>query len=97
MAFSKGQSGNPRGKPKGARNKVNLELKEMILTALEESGGVEYLKRQANENPTAFLSLIGKILPMTIGGDQEAPLVHKIERIILEVVDPQNALPASVH
>lgn len=95
MAFSKGQSGNPRGKPKGARNKVNLELKEMILTALEESGGVDYLKRQANENPTAFLTLIGKILPMTIGGDQDAPPVLKIIREFVDV--PQKALPPSVH
>lgn len=56
------------GRPVGVPNKINTELKTMILTALAEAGGVDYLKTQAEENPTAFLSLIGKVLPMTMLG-----------------------------
>jgi hypothetical protein len=44
------------------------ELREMILTALEDSGGVSYLMRQAKENPTAFLALLGKVLPLQLAG-----------------------------
>lgn len=51
------------GRPKGVPNKANKALKDMILGALERSGGEEYLQRQADENPTAFLSLVGKVLP----------------------------------
>lgn len=58
-----------KGRPKGQPNKVTRELKEMILTALDQSGGVEYLSRQADENPTAFLALVGKVLPLTIKGE----------------------------
>lgn len=69
MAWPKGK---PRpagaGRVKGTPNKVNKELKEMILTALDESGGTEYLKQQAQANPTAFLTLVGKVLPMTLQG-----------------------------
>ena len=36
----------------------------MILQALDESQGVEYLKQPAVDNPTAFLTLIGKVLPL---------------------------------
>ena len=57
--------GNP-GKPKGAINKVNGELKDMILKALDGAGGIEYLQRQADDNPNAFLTLVGKVLPMTV-------------------------------
>lgn len=66
-------TGNPKtgGRKKGTPNKVNAALKEMILTALDESGGTEYLKCQAASNPTAFLSLVGKVLPMTVQGSGE--------------------------
>lgn len=68
------------GRPKGIPNKTTTALKEMILQALDKKGGVEYLERQADENPTAFLTLIGKVLPMTVAGDASNPLVHKIVR-----------------
>lgn len=57
-----------KGRPKGAVNKVTKELKEMILQALDNKGGVAYLEKQADANPNAFLSLIGKVLPMTVQG-----------------------------
>lgn len=68
--FKKGQKSGP-GRPPGTQNKVTKELKEMILAALDESGGVDYLKRQAEENPGPFMSLIGKVLPMTVQGTGE--------------------------
>jgi hypothetical protein len=68
--------GNPKGvgrKP-GTPNKMTKELKEMILGALDDVGGIEYLKVQALDNPTAFLTLVGKVLPLTVAGDRKAPL-----------------------
>lgn len=62
------------GRPKGSQNKTTKALKDMILQALDESspgGGVEYLKLQSVENPVAFLSLVGKVLPMTLQGAGE--------------------------
>jgi hypothetical protein len=44
-------------------------LKEMILTALDDAGGIKYLKDQAKENPTAFLTLVGKVLPLQVAGE----------------------------
>ncbi len=69
--------GNP-GKPKGAVTKVTKELKEMILQALDNAGGVEYLTKRAEDSPAAFLSLIGKVLPMQVVGDPENPLQHSL-------------------
>ncbi len=66
------------GSRKGIPNKINGDLKNMILTALGNAGGAEYLERKANDPRTAaaFLGLVGKVLPMTIAGDQENP--HRI-------------------
>jgi hypothetical protein len=66
-----------KGRPKGARNKITRELKGMILGALDDAGGQEYLVRQAQENPTAFLTLVGKVLPMTVAGDADSPIAIK--------------------
>ncbi|MDF3019324.1 MAG: hypothetical protein K0Q92_627 [Steroidobacteraceae bacterium] len=71
--------GQPRtgGRQKGTPNKLSTQLKETILQALHEEGGVTYLRRQANENPATFMSLIGKVLPMTVqhSGDGGGPIV----------------------
>lgn len=78
--FKKGQKSGP-GRPKGQKNKATLELKEMILEALGEAGGVSYLVRKAEDPKTAssFLALIGKVLPMTIAGDPNAPVRFVLE------------------
>jgi len=59
--------GNP-GKPKGATNKMTRQLKDMILGALDDAGGQKYLAEQAIANPSAFLTLVGKVLPITLNG-----------------------------
>ena len=69
--FSKGGNGGP-GRPAGRLNKVNADIKAMIVEALSEVGGVTYLKAQAAENPTAFLGLVGKVLPKEVHVDLTA-------------------------
>lgn len=74
-----------RGRPKGAPNKTTAAIKDMIIQALENKGGVEYIMKQADENPTAFLQLLGKIMPTQISGDADNPLVIKnIQRVIVD-------------
>jgi hypothetical protein len=69
------------GRPKGVPNKVTTKLKDAILIAAEEAGGDEglvgYLKAQALANPASFLSLMGRVLPLTLGGDPENPIKHE--------------------
>ena len=55
-----------KGRPKGAINKNTKAIKEMILAALESVGGEQYLAEQAIASPSAFLSLVGKVLPTEV-------------------------------
>ena len=62
------------GRKKGVTNKVNAEVKELIRGALDEAGGQAYLVQQAKDNPTAFLALVGKILPKDINAKIEGTI-----------------------
>jgi hypothetical protein len=52
-----------KGRPKGAPNTMTRTLREMILGALDDAGGQAYLAEQAHQNPAAFLTLLGRVLP----------------------------------
>ena len=60
------------GRKAGTPNKINALLRDDILEAASRAhpeGRVGYLTEQARENPTAFLTLLGKVLPMQVSGD----------------------------
>ena len=63
-----------KGRPKGARNKMTRALKDMILQALDDAGGQQYLVEQAHKNPTAFMTLLGKVLPLQVASSEDGPL-----------------------
>jgi hypothetical protein len=76
------------GRPKGIPNKTTGAIKDMILEALSEAGGVGYLVDRANDPKTAaaFLGLVGKVLPMQVtGADGDAiQTVTRIELVALK-------------
>lgn len=79
--------GRPKtgGRQKGTTNKLTADVKAMVLEALDRAGGVSYLLTQAQSNPNAFLTLVGKVLPMTLAGDPDNPVaVQSIERRIVK-------------
>ena len=60
-----------KGRAKGVPNKMTLKVKEMILAALDQAGGVNYLAEQAEKKPGPFMALVGKVLPMQLAGEGE--------------------------
>lgn len=88
--IGKGKAGP--GRPKGVPNKITTDLKRAILEAAEAAGGAGgtagYLKKQALENPASFMTLLGKVIPTTVVGDEDNPLRHIVERRIVNVPRP---------
>lgn len=63
-------------------------LRDAVVQAAIRAGDgdlVEFLRRQAVKNPSAFLTLLGKVLPMQLTGT-DGELVKT--RIVFEIVDP---------
>ena len=69
-----------QGRKKGVPNKQTTALKDMILAALDGAGGIEYLKAQAIETPAAFMTLVGKVLPLQLTGEGGGSIVLSISQ-----------------
>jgi hypothetical protein len=66
MAFQKGISGNPQGRPKGTANKVSMQLREMITDFLEnnfEQIQKDFKKLQPREKAKVYCDLLQYGLP----------------------------------
>ena len=74
------------GRVAGTPNKLTVLVKDMVSQALEEEGGVKYLRKQAQDNPTAFLTLVGKLIPVQLGGDPNGVPValQEVRRVIVD-------------
>lgn len=92
---------NKGGRPVGSPNKFPRLLKDALLEAAEtvgnklapfqkrgpaQSGLVNYLCHQAVKSPNAFMSLLGRVLPLQIESDGNGPVLI-VDRIEYHVVD----------
>jgi hypothetical protein len=73
-AYKKGEKRPGQGRPKGVLNKNNQQIRDIIIQTLDNLGGTEYLMEVARSHPAAFMSLIGKTMPLQVTGDGGGPM-----------------------
>jgi hypothetical protein len=79
-----------KGRPPGAQNKTTTLIKEAVIKAAEKAGGgdmVDYLARQAEENPGPFLALLGKVLPTQIEGKLQHGVADPINDLLAFIAE----------
>ena len=71
------------GRKKGVKNRVTVLLKEAIEQSFDRVGGVDYLVKMADDEPKAYMALLGKVLPNKIEADinvfQGEALIAKLQ------------------
>lgn len=75
------------GRKVGTPNKFGKELKDMVMDALLEVGGKDYLVSQANDNANSFMGLLKTAMPLTIAGTMK----HQFEPLIIKQSEESNA------
>lgn len=67
MPFKEGQSGNPKGRPKGAVNKTTNKIREAFTKLVEVNldNMTEWLEAVATDSPKEALDIINKLAEYT--------------------------------
>lgn len=55
-----------KGRPKGAVNKLTKTIREAVEISFNQIGGADWLAKMADEQPVAYMTLLGKVLPQQI-------------------------------
>lgn len=89
--FKKGESGNPKGKPKGAVNKTTAQIKEMItsLVGNQMEKWPAVIDKMMKEDPAEAMKITGRlidyVLPKQTKIDLEGEINHKIDKVVIEI------------
>jgi hypothetical protein len=81
-----------KGRPKGAVNKLTKDVRAAIQAAFDGVGGAEWLMQQAQANPVAFMTLLGKIIPAQV----QAEVTNPDGSLRPSVADMQTAVIAAL-
>jgi hypothetical protein len=68
--FTAGTSGNPDGRPKGARNKLTETFLDIVAKDLAENGA-EVIERVRREDPVMYLRIVGSLIPRELIAKRE--------------------------
>lgn len=62
------------GRKKGSQNKITATIKEAIEQSFNQVGGAAYLVKMATEQPQAYMTLLGKVLPTQVNLKTNEPI-----------------------
>ncbi|MBU2787319.1 hypothetical protein HFQ13_03685 [Acidithiobacillus sp. VAN18-1] len=90
--FLPGNRGGP-GRPKGRGNLFPMSLKDDILEAYQQLGGIAWLVQLGRAEPQVFAALLARLLPKQLEADIEVTQSTGPTRIEMVIIDPAQRGP----
>lgn len=78
--FQPGQSGNPGGKPVGARNRVTSAFLKALAEDFEKHGKAS-IERLRKKNVGRYIAVVASLVPREITGEDGAPIIIQLSPI----------------
>ena len=66
------------GRTKGTPNRLTSELRDLMLGALDDLGGREWVVERARERPELMFQMLGRLLPRDVKLDAERDVTIKV-------------------
>lgn len=82
--FKPGQSGNPGGKPAGARNELSAAFLKAVIKDFDQNGA-DAISKLRTESPVKYCELIAGLLP------SEANVSVKSDHTVTHIAEPVSA------
>jgi Family of unknown function (DUF5681) len=86
--FKPGQSGNPAGRPRGARNKLADDFLADAYAQWQQHGSTA-LETMANTEPAKFCQMVANLLPKEAVLQDERVQISEIKLVIIDAAQPQ--------
>jgi hypothetical protein len=100
-AWEPGQSGNPAGRPKGARSKLGETFLQALLTDFAEHG-VKAIEDMRGKNPGDYVKVVASILPKEFDAGEQtldmlAELLSRVDGRTRNIVPAQAPAHETAH
>jgi hypothetical protein len=75
VPFEPGKSGNPAGRPKGARSKLGEDFLKALVADFNatagkgKTNGIEAIRKMRADNPDQYVKVIAGLLPKEVTGE----------------------------
>ncbi|WP_185973497.1 hypothetical protein [Mesorhizobium sp. WSM4303] len=69
-----------KGRPKGSVNKTTKAVRELVVDALHDVGGKDWLIQLAKDDPKTFSGLIGRVIPLQVDANVKSTVTTKEQR-----------------